>query len=329
MSDEITLSMRPRTFSDMVGAKRLLRQIRKIVESGKVPKAWIFSGETGSGKTTLARIMAASLQCRHQKEFGDPCRRCYKHRSEFDILEIDGAKLTGKEAVEDATSGYLYAPKPGSRRRVYILDEAHMMSASAQNLLLKPFEDCPHTTNWIICTTRPDKILSTLQSRCTILPVPSLELEGVKELVKRGLKLCHSDRSSSELAEKLLENRITSPRLILKAVQKFVDPESTAEEAAQVALAGNIDTYTVCRSVVKGDWEAVARIMALAKDDDNVVIRATVSGYLKAILLGDVTGDRAKYIVRIILELARVGDNMPATCAALYNACKYFKRENR
>ena len=329
MTDELELTMRPKTFHDMVGSKKIIRQIRTIMETGKIPKAWMFSGDTGSGKTTIARIMAVSLQCKHQKSFGEPCKHCMRHRSEFDIVEINASDITGIDAMRDAISGAYNYPKPGSRRRVYILDEFHQASQHTQNLLLKFFEDCPHTTNWIVCTTRPDKILPTLQSRCTILAVPSLDLDGVKQLVKRGLKVCHSDRSSSELAEKLLENRITSPRLILKAVQKFVDKETTAEEAAQVTLVSDVDTYTICRTVIKGDWEAIAKLLVEAKPEDNMVIRKSVAGYLNTMLLDDVVGERASNISKVILQLNQVGDDMPATCAALYNACKYFQRETR
>src|ERR1700734_3438929 len=194
MSDELTLSMRPRTFSEMIGSKSLLRQIRKIIDSGHVPKSWMFSGETGCGKTTTARIMAVSFQCRHSKDFGSPCSRCYRHRKSFDITTLN-VKQRKVEDLENAISGASYAPKPGSRRRIYILDEAHMLTDHSQNLLLEQLEDCPRSTNWIICTTKPDAIIATIQSRCTMFAFKKFELEEVKELVKRGLKKCHSDRS--------------------------------------------------------------------------------------------------------------------------------------
>ena len=330
VSDELSISMRPRTFDSMVGAKKLVRQIRKIVSSDKVPKAWMFSGETGSGKTTIARIMAVAFQCTHHKDFGNTCTHCRRHSNEFDITEINCAKYTGKVEMEDAISGYDYAPKPGSLQRVYILDEAHKSSDSSQNALLKPTEDCPRTTKFIICTTRADKIIPTLQSRCTIFAIPGLDLDGIKELIRRALKKFNSDRDSGELAEKLLEKGITSPRLVLKAVQKYVDSETTADEAAEVTLVSDVDSYALCRSLIKGDWEAVAQIMMKAKNDDNVVIRASVAGYLNAILLGDTESNhRADVVAKAILQLNAIRDDFPAMSAVLYNVCKYFKKEKR
>src|SRR5271163_3655663 len=142
--------MRPKSFEDMIGAEKLLKQIRNQIINHRTKRAWLFSGQTGSGKTTLARIMARSFQC-HHVEFGAFCSKCYKNRKFFDIIEINAADL-GIDAIRDVLSGYLYEPKPGSRMKVYILDEYHQQSKSAQNLLLKYAEDCPRKTRLLLCS---------------------------------------------------------------------------------------------------------------------------------------------------------------------------------
>ena len=330
MSDELTLSLRPRTFDEMIGSEKLIRQIRKIIKSEKVPKSWLLCGDTGAGKTTIARIMALSLQCRHQKQFGVPCKKCFHYRRDFDIREINASDITGIDALREAVQGTDYHPKPGSRRRVYILDECHQLSQHAQNLLLKYTEDCPSTTNWILCTTRADKILPTLQSRCTIFTVPSLELEGVKQLVKLGCRKLHCDRDRTELVEKLMERNITSPRLVLKAVQKYSDPETTADEASEVTLVADADTYALCRAVVKGSWEDVAKALSNTAEHENIAIRKGVAGYLNAILLSEKEiSHRTEVLADAILKLHSVHDDMPATAAILYKVCKYFARDQR
>lgn len=328
--EELALSMRPRHFDEMIGSKKVIREIRKLVDSNRIPKAWMLFGETGCGKTTIAEIMAVSFQCRHQKRFGHPCRACRKKKFKFDIVDINASDQTGKKEIGDIISGYNYHPKPGSLNRVYILNEAHKLSDSAQNLLLVPTEKCPKTTKFIICTTKPDAIINTLQRRCTMLAIPSLDLDGVKELVKRGLDECKSDRSVGDLAEKLLENRITSPGIILKAVQKYADDiEVTADEAAQVTLT-NVDTYSICRSVIKGEWETVARVLQTAKPEDTTPIRLSVTGYLNAILLADTDfSNRTNVVMKSILELNHTGNDFSGMCAVLYKVCKYFRREKR
>jgi DNA polymerase-3 subunit gamma/tau len=314
----------------MVGSEKLRRQLQSIMsQDTKLPLAIMLSGPTGVGKTTIARIIAISLQCRHQKEFGNPCSHCYRHRHEFNITTLN-VKQRKVEDMTSAIDGAFSYPMPGSKKRVYILDEAHMLTDTAQNLLLEYTEDCPHSTNWIICTTRPDKIIDTLQSRCTVFNVPGLDLKGLKELVKRALNKFKSDRDISELAEKLMEKGITSPRLVLKAVQKYVDPATTAEEASEVTLVSDVDTYTLCRTLIKGDWETTAKILQESKGEDNIAIRRHVAAYLNAILLNDLeVSHRTDVVAKAILQLNSIGDDGPATSAVLYKVCKYFSKETR
>src|SRR6185503_10000650 len=134
---------------------------------GRMPRAWMFIGQSGSGKTTIARILATSLNCTHN-EFGDPCSLCLKNSSKFQIHEINAGDISGVDDIREIAVGSQYAPISPTRRRVYILDEAQRISSAAQNLLLKYFEEAPRTTVWIVCTTEPDKILRTLRRRCMV-----------------------------------------------------------------------------------------------------------------------------------------------------------------
>jgi DNA polymerase-3 subunit gamma/tau len=329
-SDDLALSMRPQTFEELVGLDRLVKKIRGQMDSGHSSRCWLLHGQTGTGKTTIARIMAISLQCTHQKRFGHPCRKCRRRSSAFDIVEINASDITGIDALREATSGAFNFPKPGSKKRVYILDEAHQLSKHAQNLLLKFFEESPKTTWWFICTTKPVSILDTLQSRCTMYEISTLDISGVKKLVKRALEKCKSDKSVSELADCLLEKGITGGRSVLRAVQKYIEPETTAEEASKVALETEADVYAICRGVIKGDWESVGKRLMSTAPESNVIIRRRVSQYLQAILVAETDfSERTNVISKSILLLNSVGDDMPATVAVLWKLCKYFRREER
>src|ERR1700722_3021808 len=136
MSSVLALAMRPRSLDDLIGADALVSRIRRRMASGRIPNSWLFCGQTGGGKTTTARIIANALQCTHQKVFGAACSRCWKHRKDYDIVEINAARVRGVEAIEAVTDSYVINPLPGSKYRIYILDEAHMLLDHSQNFML-------------------------------------------------------------------------------------------------------------------------------------------------------------------------------------------------
>lgn len=327
MSD-LAISMRPRSFDDMIGVSHLVAQIRSQISNHKAKRAWLFSGQTGSGKTTIARIMSIAFQCRHVN-FGEYCSRCYKERHSFDIMELNAADL-GKDDIREAMRGYLNNPMPGSNMKVYILDEYHEQSKSAQNLLLKYAEECPRKTRLILCTTEPERVIRTIRRRCEVCVVPSFGLKEVRQLVKKGLKICKSDKSSGELAEKLMEKHITSAGLIVNAIQKYAGSDCSADEASNVEIGTDIDTLALCNCITKGVWEDVAKHLQDAENSEMPLIKASIQGWLRSILLGDTAfSKRTDVVADGILKLHMVRDEVPAVSAVLYKLCKSFSDYKR
>lgn len=321
----LSISARPKRFSEMVGVGRIANSIRNQVKTGRIPNAWMFIGESGAGKTTLARILAVSLQCTHQEKFGNPCDDCLKLQSSFDITEINASKVSGVEEIESAISGASYAPRSPSLKRVYLLDEAQRLSTAAQNLLLKPFEDFPDSTVFIICTTEPGKILKTLRRRCMTYTIPPLGIESMQKLVSRLLERVKSRREPEPLAEALLELNVTSAGFVAVAVEKYEQGED-AEAAAQVAFDSAINNLDVCRAVIKGDWNTVKAAIKNATSEDAASLRASVAGYMKTVLLdSDLESKRARLMAECIKELSSgfsYETTVASMVAALYNCCK-------
>lgn len=328
MTQALNISFRPKTFDDLIGQEDVVEKIREHIKSGRVPSAWLLSGASGVGKTTIARILALSLQCSHQKVFGHPCKDCRKDKSQFDIIEINTAEASGVDETESVISGAFYSPKPPSKYRIYIFDEMQKASNASQNVLLKYFEDSPETTIWVICTTEPGKIIRTLRRRCITYTIPELDDEGVKRLVVKAIEFTGSSMKSKPLYQALSEANVGSPGFIVMAVEKYLAGESP-KRAARVGMETSLDTLSICRSVLRGDWNTVRQIMRKSTPDDGRIVRIAVSGYLKAVLLGSEAGSKADTLAKGLHELSSISVfeeslQNSATVAILYKLCQRF-----
>ena len=160
---------RPKTFADLVGQEHVVKALRNALEKGRLHHAHLLTGTRGVGKTTIARILAKSLNCEHPKE-GEPCGQCQSCRDIdtgrfVDLLEIDAASNTGIDNIREVLENAQYAPTAG-KYKVYIIDEVHMLSKSAFNAMLKTLEEPPEHVKFILATTDPHKVPVTVLSRC-------------------------------------------------------------------------------------------------------------------------------------------------------------------
>ena len=335
MPDTLPISLRPKSLDEMIGAEKMVERIRHRIESNRIPKAWMFIGQTGGGKTTAARIIARALQCTHNKIFGANCSQCWKHRKDYDIDETNASRIRKVEDVEAKVDSYVLHPMPGSKYRIYIFDEAHKLSDHSQNLLLKITEDCPSTTVFIFNTTQEEYIIRTLRRRCRTYVMPSLGLEDIHKLVRAALKKVKSDQDSTELVERLMEKDVTSPGLVLNAVEDYVEGASP-EEASELAALSGITKKSLCRQIVKGDWESVSLQLRKMKPEDIYAVQGSVCGYLKGILLeeSNYKSGKAKVSVEAILRLSEINATqtdvvkMASLSAIIYDVCRYFRRFN-
>jgi len=160
---------RPQALGELVGQAHVARTLANAITSGRIAHAYLFTGPRGVGKTTTARILAKAVNC-EQGPTADPCGTCtactdIAEGRSLDVIEIDGASNRGIDEIRDLRERVRYAP-PGGRRKVYIIDEVHMLTTEAFNALLKTLEEPPPHVLFVFATTAPQKIPLTISSRC-------------------------------------------------------------------------------------------------------------------------------------------------------------------
>lgn len=187
----LSLKWRPQSFSELEGQRPIQQILTHAIKSNSLHPALIFAGPKGTGKTSTARILAKALRC-EKRTTHEPCCQCLsckaiKEGSDMDVIEIDGASNNGVDAIRHLRDSVQYMPAGGSKR-IYIIDEVHMLSQSAFNALLKTLEEPPDHITFIMATTELRKIPSTVASRCQIFnfrPIsPSVIQKRLKAICK-------------------------------------------------------------------------------------------------------------------------------------------------
>ena len=173
---------RPQTFDEVAGQKQIIQTLKNAIKENKIAHAYLFTGPRGTGKTTMAKLLAKALNCESNNKPCDECESCLaiSEGSYPDVIEIDAASNNGVDEVRNLIDKVKYAPIEG-KYKVYIIDEVHMMSQGAFNALLKTLEEPPAHVIFVLATTEPHKVLPTILSRCQRFDFGRISRKDIEE----------------------------------------------------------------------------------------------------------------------------------------------------
>ncbi len=256
---------RPLSFDDVCGQDHVTGTLRAQVESGRVSHAYLFTGTRGTGKTTCAKILARAVCCEHPVG-GNPCNQCAAcqailNENALDVTEIDAASNNGVDNIREIRDEAAYAPS-ALRRRVYIIDEVHMLSAGAFNALLKTLEEPPEHVLFILATTELHKVPATILSRCQrydfrrippeVLSARLLDIAG-----REGIEL---DTAAAALLARLGDGSMRDAISLLDRAAGGGNCVTAKSVAAALGIASGETLEQVFDALLQGDAAGALRV---------------------------------------------------------------------
>lgn len=262
---------RPKTFDDVVGQEHITETLKKQVETGRLSHAYLFIGTRGTGKTTCAKILAKAVNCEHPVN-GNPCNQCAACRgiddgSILDVVELDAASNNGVDNVRALRDEAVFSPA-SVRKRVYIVDEVHMLSNSAFNALLKILEEPPEHLMFILATTELHKVPATILSRCQRHSFKRIPVDTITARLNFVAQQEHLNLQP-DAAALLARMADGGMRDALTLLDQCCGNECISTDAviSAIGLAGNLRTAQLLRSVAAGDTAgALEQFRALWQD---------------------------------------------------------------
>lgn len=257
---------RPKTFEDVISQPHITTTLKNEVMNGKTAHAYLFTGSRGTGKTTCAKILSMAVNCEHSAD-GNPCMTCESCRmidqgATLDVVEIDAASNNGVDDVRQLREEAVYSPSQ-CRYRVYIIDEAHMLSAGAFNALLKIMEEPPPHVKFILATTEVHKVPVTILSRCQRFDFRRIRTEDIRERLLRiaGTEPFTLAEDAAALIARLSDGGMRDALALLDQCSAF-SADITEDTVIQAAgVAGNDDLFALTDCIIKEDAAESLRLI--------------------------------------------------------------------
>ncbi len=310
-SQSLYRKWRSQTFDDLVGQEPIIRTLKNALKSGNLTHAYLFAGPRGTGKTSTARLLAKTINCSNPKD-GEPCNECQQCReitagNSFNVIEIDAASNRGIDNIRDLREKVMMPPSTG-KYKVYVLDEAHMLTPEACNALLKTLEEPPPYAIFVMATTDVHKMLPTVLSRCQRFDFKRI---STRQIIERLLYVSEQEqvkleRSAAELIARAAAGGMRDALSLLDQAIAYAGEEISLAQVQ--AMLGVADSRAISRLITHiaelNSSDVLYLIHELSESGADLrQINAQVVEYWRALILDKAGADAAA-----ILDLT--GDEM-------------------
>ncbi len=290
---------RPQKFAEVFGQDSIVTTLKNAIKNQRLAHAYLFSGSRGTGKTTLARILAKALNCQQLSAEGEPCGQCTACKeiaagNSLDVLEIDGASHRGIDDIRQINETVGYATASGGYK-IYIIDEVHMLTKEAFNALLKTLEEPPAKVLFCFATTEPHKVLPTILSRCQRFNLNRIPLEKIIEKLRnicRDLNITIDDEALHLVADRA-EGGLRDAESILDQIISFHEGEISCDSVrAILGIMSKDALFALDRAGKEGHLAAAFEIahQVCSQGKDIIHFIETIIEHFRTILLVKLSG---------------------------------------
>jgi len=295
---------RPKTFDDVVGQEHITKTLKNQIINGSTAHAYLFCGTRGTGKTSTAKILARAVNCLNPQN-GNPCNECsvckgLLDESILDVTELDGASKNKVENIRDIIDDVMFLPSV-AKKKVYIIDEVHMVTQQAFNALLKTLEEPPAHVMFILATTELNKVPITVLSRCQQFDFRRIKNKDIADKMK---SIMEADGYSAEddalsLIAELGDGSMRDSLSILDKCVGAIEKNLTLEDVTKiVGIADNDALYEISKAIALGDTKSVLEMFSevIEKGKEAGLFADRLTKYLRDVLVIKITNNTDEFL---------------------------------